>query len=104
MPYEGPIPYDQYGNPLPYVWQSDRVVWYPNTPFHATLLFQRFERGRSSVKAIYRQADDESWEAGMFLSEFESLVSAGHRPYRIAGEFDFVKRGSNYGLHLIALD
>jgi hypothetical protein len=121
-PYEGEIPFDQHGNPLPYVgkrfvkekdlgtgevegcyeecgprWNQE-VIWAPNAEFDARLKFVRFERGRSAAHAVYRDAGDESWECQMFLTDLEELILAGLDLSDIWGVWEHCKRGTNYGV------
>lgn len=108
--YEGKIPFDQHGAPIPYVMGrtrgpyaelDSRYIWEDNKPFRAVLEFKRFERGRSAAHAIYVKADDQSWEATMFLTDFEAIVKRGLPLLLVTGEFEHVKRGTNYGVKLI---
>lgn len=100
--YEGKIPFDQHGSPIPYCrFGEDRYVWEDNVPFKATLVFKRFERGRSAAHAIYVKYDDPSWEVTMFLSDLEDVIASAFVPLHLTGHFEFVKRGQNYGVKLI---
>lgn len=99
--YEGKIPFDENASPVPYVvGKVTNYQWADNLPFHATLDFVRFERGRSAAHAIYARADDPSWEASMFLSDLGAVIERGLAPLRLKGTFEFVKRGQNYGVKL----
>lgn len=102
--YGGEIPFDQHGCPMPYVGYRAEAVWKENKPFRAVLTFQGFQRGRSSIKAIYVKSDDPTWEVGMFLSDFEALLKRDVSPLRITGRFVFIKRGSNYGIQQLLID
>jgi hypothetical protein len=108
--YEGKIPFDQHGSPVPYVRgfarpddvvPDSRYVWEDNVPFKTTLVFKRFERGRSAAHAIYAKGDDPSWEATIFLSDLEDVIAKGYAPLYLTGHFEHVKRGQNYGVKLI---
>lgn len=106
--YEGKIPFDQHGNPVPYAIggpenQStlSKFVWKDNKVFRATLTFERFERGFSAAHAIYVKADDPSWQVTMFLSDLKDVIKAGRSPLSLRGDYVFVKRGTNYGIQLI---
>jgi hypothetical protein len=110
--YEGKIPFDQHGNPVPYYngvtrgphasFDSD-YIWEDNAPFRAVLDFKRFARGRSAAHAIYAKADDPTWECVMFLTDFTDVVERGLAPLRLSGRFEHVKRGSNYGVKLLLI-
>lgn len=111
--YEGKIPFDQHGNPIPYyngvtrgpyAYLDPDYIWEDNAPFRATLEFQRFDRGRSASHAIYAKRDDPSWEATMFLTDFTDVVKRGLAPLSLCGRFEYVKRGSNYGIKLLLID
>lgn len=110
--YQGKIPFDQHGNPVPYCYGrtrgpgaelDSRYVWEDNAEFAATLTFKRFARGRSAAHAIYAKDDDPTWEAVMFLTDFQALVERGLAPMHLSGRFVHVKRGANYGIQLIGL-
>lgn len=111
--YKGKVPFDQHGNPVPYVpgrtigpnaSLNPRYIWRDNEPFRATVEFKRFERGRSAAHAIYVKHDDPSWEATMFLTDFTDVVERGLAPKHLSGRFVHVKRGSNYGIKLLLID
>lgn len=113
MSYEGKIPFDHHGCPVPYVRglarpddivPDSRYVWEDNKPFRAILEFQRFERGRSAAHAIYAKADDSTWEVTMFLTDFEDVVKRGLIPSRLTGRFEYVKRGTNFGVKLLLIE
>lgn len=87
---------------------EDTLQLIPTYEFNASLTFLRFERGRSSVTAIFKESRgsrrlvnergpifDREWS--MFLAEFEKLV-----PYIkegvVEGRWGFVKNGSNTGI------
>jgi hypothetical protein len=105
MAYGGKIPFDQHGCPMPYVgYRESGVIWEENKPFHAQLSFVRFERGRSAVRALYVKDDDSTYEAAMFLSDFEKVIQRGLAPQHLTGRFEFVKRGANYGIKLLLIE
>lgn len=100
--YEGKIPFDQHGRPVPYVvGHIDKYNWRPNWRFEAHLQFQRIERGRSAAHAVYADSYDLSWEAQMFLSDLTDVICQGLAPVSLHGTFEYVKRGQNYGIKLI---
>lgn len=80
----------------------------PTFEFDATLTFVRFERGRSSATAIFRDegkmiggwpypVKQRSREWTMFLAEFERLVP-NIKFGRISGRWGFEKNGANTGI------
>lgn len=109
--YEGQVPFDQHGNPVPYVrqraslvWEDNApFVWEDNAPFTATLVFKRFERCRSAAHAVYVKYDDPSWVVIMFLSDLEDVIASAFIPLHLTGTFEYVKRGQNYGVKLIEI-
>jgi hypothetical protein len=103
--YAGKIPFDQHGNPVPFIQRRvEYYVWEDNATFHTSLDFVRFERGRSAAHAIYAKADDPTWEVTMFLSDLEDVVIRGLAPLRLTGTFEYVKRGQNYGVKLALIE
>lgn len=105
--YEGKIPFDMYGTPVPYVWgrqdaeHNRKYVWEDNEVFEASLKFKGFQRGRSAAHAIYTKADDESWEVTMFMTDLKDVINAGLAPLYLSGRFKYVKRGTNFGVKLV---
>lgn len=72
-----------------------------NFIFKDTLLFTRFSRGRSSVKAEYVSSVTGN-EYEMFLSDFEDvLLNNEQSPKSITGEFCFRKAGANFGVVML---
>lgn len=103
--FEGKIPFDQHGSPVPYiVGHVSNYVWENNAAFHATLIFQRFERGRSAAHAVYAKADDASWEATMFMTDLAAVIERGLAPKQLKGTFEHVKRGQNYGVKMYLIE
>lgn len=103
--YEGKIPFTREGYPVPYViGHVDKYEWQDNGPFNTTLDFKRFERGRSAAHAIYAWSQDPRWEAVVFLSDLEAVITRGFAPLRLKGTFEFVKRGQNYGVKMHLID
>jgi hypothetical protein len=107
--YEGKIPFDMYGTPIPYVWgkwhaeHNRKYVWEDNEVFEAKLKFKRFQRGRSAAHAIYTKVDDESWEVTMFMTDLKDVIDKGFAPLYLTGRFEYVKRGTNFGVKLVEI-
>ncbi len=101
--YEGKIPFDQHGSPVPYCSHGaeNSYVWEANKPFKTTLVFKGFVRGRSAAHAVYAKVDDPQWAVTIFLSDLKDVIAAGFTPLYLGGHFEFVKRGQNYGVKLI---
>lgn len=114
--YDGPIPFDKRGRLVRYYGGSTKgkymeldseYNWEDNFEFYATLTFLHFERGRSSVNAIYRIDHTSALVPGvgaelpMFLTDFEELVVNDYPPLHLTGNFEYVKRGSNYAVRML---
>lgn len=105
--YEGKIPFDMYGTPVPYVWgredapHNSKYVWRDNEVFEAELEFKGFQRGRSAAHAVYVKADDKSWEVTMFITDLKDVIKQGLAPLYLSGRFEYVKRGTNFGVRLV---
>ena len=94
-------PYDDRGNLRDYVWGSSE--WRPNDPFHATLTYVGYTRGRSAAGFVW--ADDEGHNYPMFMKQMDELLTEGrigidllHGTSIVTGTWQVVKRGSNYGI------
>lgn len=91
------------GNMLGYVsgWHRE-IEWRGNTPFEATLRIFELTRGRSSIK--YHLIDDltgQRWE--MFVTDMLDLLTTCAVNHGVVhGRWHVVKRGTNYGISLIA--
>jgi hypothetical protein len=96
--YEGKIPFNQHGNPVPYAAGRVSLIWKDNEVFRATLEFKGFQRGRSAAYAIYTKADDPAWQVTMFLSDLGDVIERGEAPFLLTGHWIFVKHGQNYGI------
>lgn len=114
------IPFDRNGNLLDYSYrgiteeekENERVehfwgdgslieVFVPNFEFEDTLLFERFSRGRSSVKAHFVSCST-SKKYEMFISDLEDVIKANCLINgKINGKFTFAKKGQNYGVKLL---
>ena len=70
-----------------------------NIEFTETLTFNGFERGRSSVKAIFIDTNKNKIE--MFLTECERLMFMLGDLRVITGTWTFIKRGMNIGVVLV---
>lgn len=76
-----------------------RVEWRPNVPFMATLQYDGFTRGLHKAKFVYKDSDGHTHS--MFMPEMDKLIKMGVAPLNITGMFQYVKRGTNYGIRLI---
>lgn len=100
-----PIPFDQMGNQLHYPVMGYRLVngvnkmfdisnYRDNTPFHDTLTFVGFERGRSAAYFNFTREDGKS--VCVFMKEMSEMIPRMIEG-KITARFAFVKRGKNYG-------
>lgn len=76
-------------------------VFVPSFEFDGTLRFERFSRGRSSVRAHFVDCDT-THKYEMFISDFDDVIKGNHiADSLIKGTFSFVKKGQNYGIVLL---
>lgn len=81
-------------------WRDYCVRWQPADDFDAVLTLQGFHRGRSAAHLLL--TDPDGHEFTMFLKDFVEAVKHGVRVGgEIAGKFEFVKRGQNFGISLL---
>jgi len=102
------IPFDKQGNQLHYPdssyerdgdgYKKVGPEWRKNEPFHDSLTFVGFSRGRSAANLDFRR--ENGTNVTVFLKEFCDMV-----PHMVGGvikgKFQFTKRGQNYGCLLI---
>lgn len=92
------VPYSSDGSLLSYA-PYCRVPLSPNEPFHATLRFDQFLRGRSAAHAYF--VDDETKrQFPMFLTDLAKAIPL-LKEGRITGKWCVAKRGENYGIRLM---
>ncbi len=90
------VPFNHFGQ-LGYPIDVDE--WKPNYIFEDELQFSHFSRGRSSVKAIFKDENDFKYE--MFVSDFNDVINSQTIVKgKIKGRFYFIKKGANYGLKM----
>ena len=89
-----------------YIYHSEHTYTYyagglnlvPNYEFDATLRYENYYRGGSSVS--FMLIDDANNRYSVFLSDFTDML-----PHMtggvIKGKFTFVKKGTNYGIKLV---
>lgn len=82
------------------VWRL-REVFKPNFVFNDTLMFERFSRGCSSVKAHFiSNITNKKYE--MFITDLQDAILANRfNNQQIVGKFTFTQRGQNYGVKLV---
>ena len=125
--YQGKIPFSPteqeqvcYADPLGAFakmngkWTRVNYDWRTNKPFSADLVFLEFLRGRSAANFIGRVENTycedvdygdllDGCKVTIFMSDMLEMVknSKIENGRLKDGLFDFVKKGSNYGIHLI---
>ena len=70
----------------------------PNYTFDATMAFEDFSRGKSSVKAIFKSVIDPKTKYEMFVADLAEILKLGKSVDVLSGTFAFCKRGLNYGV------
>jgi len=107
--YHGGIRYEvrtlleyTYGKPgeethVGYEGRGHRIDWVPNTPFEATLMLDRLERGRSAARFWF--IDTEGTHYPVFGQGLVEMLQGGVLDHGvIEGTWIAVKRGANYGI------
>jgi hypothetical protein len=95
------IPFDEKGNMREYTGYGF-TEWRDNAEFSATLLIEGYERGRSAVRVIMRDCAT-SATYPMFISDFVEMARGSRIKYgEVGGKWVGGKKGSNYGLKLVA--
>ena len=84
------------GTPQHYPEAYKKLEWRTNEPFRATFVYTGYSRGRSST-TIHFKAVGTDIVYEMFMHDFHKI--AGDMDHgSIAGEWEFVKCGQNYGV------
>lgn len=95
------IPFDENGNMREYTGYGF-TEWRDNKPFPATLLVEDYERGRSAVRIIVRNCSSNTTYP-MFFSDFVEMLAHSKLNFgEVGGMWIGCKKGSNYGLKLVA--
>jgi hypothetical protein len=77
------------------------VEWRPNDDFYAELELIDSSRGRSSVVFNYRDVKT-GIHYPLFVTSVEDILRRGTvKNGRVSGYWHVVKKGQNYGLHLV---
>lgn len=97
------IPFDRDGNLLDYVYDCDdkRVDWRENFSFPATLTYEGYRGGRSSMSMVMR--DENGRRYPMFWNYFREFLAGNYSPYfatalTVSGNWTFCKRGKNFSI------
>ncbi|HDR9003031.1 TPA: hypothetical protein QDA99_006606 [Burkholderia vietnamiensis] len=92
------IPFDAKGNQKGYPDTWGGLEWRDNVPFEDALTYSGYGRGRSSATLHFKRSDGTSVQ--FFMTDFDDI--ARHMVNGVlAGRFQFVKRGQNYGCQRI---
>jgi hypothetical protein len=93
------IPFDKDGNQLSFPGYTFHE-WRDNYEFDATLTYETYGRGRSSVTFYWK--DDDGHRYTMFVSDFDDILnSVGLHGKKVTGRWTFVKKGQDYGVKLV---
>ena len=103
------IPWDKAGQPMSYEHGQFEIdgnggynrfgpEWRDNKPFNASLCYDGYGRGRSSAVIYFK--DMKGTRYSVFMSDFDKIAPLMVGGV-IEGTFEFVKKGSNYGLQLM---
>ena len=92
--YKGKIPFDDKGNQLHYPEFHSRLggEWKDNFKFNQTMKIVTIERGRSAAYFILE--DEHEVRYTMFCTDIVGLLKG----ISFTGEWEFVKRGRNFGI------
>lgn len=74
------------------------VLWYPQQQRRLKLTYLSYGRGRSSVTFYWKDQDGNTYP--MFLKDVDYMLRNNKAGKNIEGDFEFVKRGANYGIKL----
>ncbi|MEG0898338.1 MAG: hypothetical protein RSF40_01330 [Oscillospiraceae bacterium] len=77
---------------------GDTILWYPQRTLYLTLTYDGCGRGRSAVTFYWKDQDGNRYP--MFLTDMDNMIKKNKARLKIKEEFDFVKRGANYGIKL----
>lgn len=76
------------------------LKWVDARPFDATLRYQGYHRGRTSVAITMR--DERNYGYFMFIKDFDAaLQRVPMNDNCITGRWEYVKYGYNYGVRLV---
>lgn len=88
------------GRPEDHWTRNNSTLWRPADDFDAVMTLKGAHRGRSAAHLLLN--DQDGHEYTMFLTDFVHAAKQGvHVGGKIAGRFEFVKRGQNYGIRLL---
>lgn len=95
-----PIPFDtRSGDQLHYAYAGQKFVeWCDNAPFEDELTYAGYDRGRSAAYFSFTRKNGAA--VTVFMKELEGMIPHMVRG-KVAGVFQFTKRGENYGARLV---
>lgn len=77
---------------------NQRILWHKQQRRNLTLTYQGYGRGRSSVTFYWKDQDGNGYP--MFLKDMDYMLKNNKVKSKISGEFEFIKRGQNYGIKM----
>lgn len=80
---------------------TEEIVWRENGEFDAHLRLSGYEKGRSSVRFVFRDREDR--EFSMSLDDFYHMMEKTHLRVNIYidARWVFAKKGTNYGIQCV---
>ena len=82
-----------------YIGYCEADEWRDNEPFRATLEYVGLEKGRSSIKAIWKDAEEHRF--AMWPDVIYAVLQVGVQPGgKFTETFIVRKKGANYGIEL----
>lgn len=92
------IPFDDNGNMLTYD-RRYQIEWRDNCQFEDTLTYKCYGRGRSSAVFVFTKSDGKT--VSMFMTDIDDIIPKMVNGV-LSGTFTYTKRGTNYGIKLVA--
>ena len=97
-------PFNDVGGLISWVGRDDWVTEWREVsePFHAILQVHSYDKGRSSLLFWFRDLTARGRLYPMFMSDyFNCFMAHKFDNTRLAGNFQVVKKGANYGIQLV---
>lgn len=79
-----------------------KILWYKQQRLNLTLTYAGCGRGRSAVTFYW--VDQNGTKYQMFLTDMDDMIRNNKAQNQVSAEFEFVKRGANYGIKLCETD
>lgn len=79
-----------------------KIFWFKQQKLNLTLTYDGCGRGRSSITFYW--VDQNSVMYPMFLTDMDNMIKHNKAKNEATAEFEFVKRGANYGIKLCEIE